>query len=484
LDDSKLARLALDAALKEKAQYCDVRLVRVTTESIDTKNGVIDGVKRNVDVGMGIRVIVDGAWGFAGNPDLKPEKIEISAKRAIEIARASASLAHTRVVLSPLDKIEDKWVSPRVIDPFEIPLEEKIEFLLSAEREMRKVKDIKITRGHMDFRREWKIFLNSEGSFIEQDILHSGAGISTMAVNEQEVQVRSFPSSFRGQFKSAGYESVKSIPMKENAERIAEEACALLSAKQCPQGEKTLILGQSQLALQVHESCGHPVELDRVLGTEANYAGTSFLTTEKLNTFRYGSPCVNIVADATVPGGLGTCGYDDEGVPSQCVYLIKEGIHTGYLTSRETAPVIGKNSNGAMKADGWNNLPLIRMTNINLLPGHISYEELIEGTEDGLLLCDNRSWSIDDKRLNFQFGTEIGWEIKNGKIAGIVKNPTYTGITPEFWNSCDGVSDKKTWDVWGTPNCGKGQPGQTGRVGHGVSYARFRNVKVGVGYAR
>jgi len=236
LDDNKLARLALETALKEKAQYCDVRLVRVTTESIDTKNGVIDGVKRNVDVGMGIRVIVDGAWGFAGNPDLKPEKIEIAAKRAIEIAKASASLAHTRVVLSPLDKIEDKWVSPRVIEPFEIPLEEKIEFLLSAEREMRKVKDIKITRGHMDFRREWKIFLNSEGSFIEQDILHSGAGISTMAVNEQEVQVRSFPSSFRGQFKSAGYESIKSIPMRENAERIAEEACALLSAKQCPQG--------------------------------------------------------------------------------------------------------------------------------------------------------------------------------------------------------------------------------------------------------
>ena len=484
MDDKKLAQLALEVARREKADYCDVRVIRVINESIDTKNGTIDGVKRDIDIGMGIRVLVDGAWGFAGNPDLKPKKVEIAARRAIEIAKASASIAHTRVELSPLGKIEDKWVSPRVIDPFEIPLEEKIDFLLSADRDMKKVKDIKITRGHMDFRKETKLFLNTEGSFIEQDILHSGAGISATAINEHEMQVRSFPSSFRGQFRSAGYESIKSIDMTGNAERIAEEACQLLTAKQCPEGEKTIILGKSQLALQVHESCGHPVELDRVLGTEANFAGTSFLTTDKLNNFQYGSSCVNIVADATVPGGLGTFGYDDEGVPAQCVYLVKDGMFTGYLTSRETAPIIGLKSNGTMRADGWNNLPLIRMTNINLLPGDISYKELIESTEDGLLLCDNRSWSIDDKRLNFQFGTEIGWEIKNGKITGIVKNPTYMGITPEFWNSCDAVSDKNSWEVWGTPNCGKGQPGQTGRVGHGVSYARFRNVKVGVGYAR
>lgn len=209
----------------------------------------------------------------------------------------------------------------------------------------------------------------------------------------------------------------------------------------------------------------------------------SFLTTEKLDNFRYGSSIVNIVADATSPGGLGTFGYDDEGVPAGCNYLIKDGILRGYLTSRETAPVINRESSGSMRADGWNNLPLIRMTNINLLPGDISYDDLLADTEDGLLLCDNRSWSIDDKRLNFQFGTEIGWEIKGGKIVGIVKNPTYMGITPEFWNSCDAISDKNSWHVWGTPNCGKGQPGQVARVGHGVSYARFRNVKVGVGYA-
>lgn len=483
LMDRKLAELALEIAQSEKADYCDVRVIRIMSEAIDVKNGSIDGVKRETDVGMGIRVLFDGAWGFAGNPDLKPNKVEIAARRALEIARASARLRTDKVKLAPAKRIEDKWISPRVIDPFEVSLEEKIEFLLKADKEMRKVKDIKITTGHMDFRKECKIFLNSEGTFIEQDILHTGSGISAMAVNDQEMQVRSFPSSFRGQFKTEGYELIKKLNLEENACRIAEEACALLSAKQCPEGLRTIILGQSQLALQVHESCGHPTELDRVLGSEANYAGMSFLTLDKLNNFQYGSEQVNIVVDATCPGGLGMFGYDDEGVPAQCKYLIKNGILVEYLTSRETAPVINKLSNGTMRADGWNNLPLIRMTNINLLPGNISYEDLIESTDDGILLCDNRSWSIDDKRLNFQFGTEIGWKIKKGKIAGIVKNPTYTGITPEFWNSCDAISDKNSWDIWGTPNCGKGQPPQTARVGHGVSYARFRNVKVGVGYA-
>jgi len=483
LDEKKLAELALEVALSEKASYCDVRVIRTITESIDIKNGSVNGVRRDADVGMGIRVLVDGAWGFAGNPDLKSSKVEIAARRAIEIGKASASLAHTKVNLSSLNKVCDKWVSPRIIDPFSVPLDEKINFLLDAEEEMRKVKGIKITTGHMDLKREEKMFLNSEGSFIEQDILHTGSGISAIALNDQEMQVRSYPSSFRGQFNTAGYEMVKGLKLKEHGRQIAEEAVALLTAKQCPSGLKTIILGQSQLALQVHESCGHAVELDRVLGMEANYAGMSFLTTEKLDNFRYGSSIVNIVADATSPGGLGTFGYDDEGVPAGCNYLIKDGILRGYLTSRETAPVINRESSGSMRADGWNNLPLIRMTNINLLPGDISFEDLLADTEDGLLLCDNRSWSIDDKRLNFQFGTEIGWEIKGGKIVGIVKNPTYMGITPEFWNSCDAISDKNSWQVWGTPNCGKGQPGQVARVGHGVSYARFRNVKVGVGYA-
>jgi TldD protein len=234
----------------------------------------------------------------------------------------------------------------------------------------------------------------------------------------------------------------------------------------------------------VHDSIGHPIELDRVFGTEAAYAGTSFLTTEKLGNFKYGSEHVNVVADATEPGGLGTFGFDDEGVPAQRTEIVRNGLFLGYLTSRETAAALGQRSNGAMRASGWNRIPLIRMTNVSLEPGDWTLDDMIADTDDGIYMETNRSWSIDDKRLNFQFGTEIGREIKNGKLGDLVKNATYTGITPQFWGSCDAVGNRDTWVVWGTPNCGKGQPQQTMGTGHGASPARFRNVKVGIAFAR
>jgi len=235
--------------------------------------------------------------------------------------------------------------------------------------------------------------------------------------------------------------------------------------------------------MQVHESCGHPSELDRVYGTEASYAGTSFLTTDKLDEgFRYGSDLIDIVADATAPGGMGTFGWDDEGVAAQAVPLVRNGIFSGYLTSRETAPRIGRQSGGAMRADGWNRIPLIRMTNINLLPKPgMSLDDIVADTDDGLYLASNRSWSIDDRRLNFQFATEVAYEIKGGKKGRLFKNPTYTGITYEFWRSCDAVGDESSYVMLGTPNCGKGEPGQGAHVGHACSGARFRDVQVGVG---
>ena len=478
------AKLAIDTAAHLGASYADARLIRLRTEVIDVRNGEVIGIKRNFEVGIGIRVIVDGAWGFASNPDLRADKVEIAAKRAVDIAKASAMLTHKSVILTPVKKIEAVWHSPMEIDPFTVSLEDKLKVLMAADEEMRKVKGIKLAESSMDLWDEWQLFMSTEGSCIEQRIVQTGAGITATAISPDEVQERSFPSSFRGDYKSAGYELIPTLKLAENAERISEEAVALLSAKQCPSGQKTLILGGSQLALQIHESCGHPVELDRVMGMEANYAGTSFMTTDRLNKLQYGSPIVNIVADGTCPGGLGSYGYDDEGVPAQKEYIIKEGKFVGYLTSRETAGEIGQVSNGTMRAHGWDNIPIIRMTNINLLPGDAEYDEMIESVDDGIIMTNNRSWSIDDKRLNFQFGAEIGWEIKNGKIAGMVKNPTYTGITPEFWNSCDAIANEKYYHIWGTPNCGKGQPSQTARVGHGASYARFRNVKVGVGYAR
>jgi TldD protein len=267
----------------------------------------------------------------------------------------------------------------------------------------------------------------------------------------------------------------------EEAERVAREAAELLQAPQAPAGVTDLILDSSQLALQIHESCGHPIELDRVFGQEASFAGTSFLTPEKLGHYRYGSDLVNIRADATLEGGLGTFGYDDEGVPAQNTPIVEKGIFKNYLSSRETAAELGLTSTGAMRADGWNRMPIIRMTNINLDPGDWTLEEIIRDTKEGVLMATNKSWSIDDKRLNFQFGTEIAWEIKDGSLGRMLKNPTYTGITPQFWGSMDAVAGPEEWTLWGVPNCGKGEPMQSAHVGHGAAPARFRKVRVGVG---
>jgi TldD protein len=266
-----------------------------------------------------------------------------------------------------------------------------------------------------------------------------------------------------------------------NAERVANEARALLTADPCPADTiTTIILAGDQLALQVHESCGHPIELDRVFGSEAAYAGTSFLTLDKLGHLRYGSDLVNITADSVRPLGLGTFGWDDEGIPAQSSPIVKNGLFVGYLMSRETASRLGKVSNGCMRASSWNRIPLIRMTNVSLEPGTWALEDLIEDTDSGIYMETNRSWSIDDKRYNFQFGTEMGYEIKNGKLGRMLRNCTYTGITPDFWNSCDGVCNLKHWTMWGTPNCGKGQPSQIAHTGHGAAPARFGNIRVGV----
>jgi len=345
---------------------------------------------------------------------------------------------------------------------------------------MRRVKGLTVVEPSLEAAVEEKLFASTEGSRIQQRIVTCGGGIEATAVTPDEVQTRSYPNSFGRQAATAGWEYIEGLELAQNSERVAEQAVALLSAKQCPSGVTTLILDGSQLALQVHESCGHPIELDRVFGTEAAYAGTSFLTTDKLGQFRYGSELVNIFADATVHQGLGTFGYDDEGVSAQRTPIVQNGLFTGYMSSRETAPLIGQTSSGTMRADGWNRIPLIRMTNVNLEPGTWSLDDLIADTDDGIMMAVNKSWSIDDKRLNFQFGTELAWEIKAGKKGALLKNATYTGITPQFWAGCDAICNADHWQLWGTTNCGKGQPTQTMYVGHGCAPARFRNVRVGV----
>jgi len=476
-----LGRKALEEAIKKGATYVDVRIGEILDERLTVKNGLPEEVTLFQTTGFGVRAIAEGAWGFAGSINLTSREVLETTRRAVKIALASSKLKKKETVLVPIKSCKDKYSTLMKKDPFKIPLEEKIDILTSAERTIAEQSNlIKSSSAFYRAFRENKLFMSSESAEITQQITWCGGGLQSIAVKNGEVQRRSYPSSFRGNFSTAGHEFFESLALSNHAKEVGKESVQLLDAEKCPSTETDLILTGDQLALQVHESCGHPTELDRALGTEADYAGTSFLTPDKLRKLRYGSEHVNIVADATVPGGLGTFGYDDEGTPARQVYLIKEGLFVGYQTSRETAAELRlKKSSGGMRADSPTALPLIRMTNINLLPGDWKSEEIIEDTKEGIFMQVNKSWSIDDRRLNFQFGTEIAWRIKNGSKEEMIKNPTYTGITPAFWGTCDAIS-KDNWKMHGTPNCGKGVPGQVIYVGHGCSTARFRKTRIGL----
>ncbi|MGB9683665.1 MAG: TldD/PmbA family protein [Candidatus Bathyarchaeales archaeon] len=474
-------KFALKEAEKNGASYADIRISEILNENLTVKNGEPETISYAQVRGFGIRVIVDGAWGFAGSVDVTREEIKLCVEKAVSIAKASAMLKKREVVLAKEKVYCEKYATSFKKDPFKVPLEEKLKVLVEASHFLKEFSPlVNVSYAHYRGYRENKLFMSSEGAEINQQVTWCGGGISAIAVKGSEVQVRSYPSAFRGDFATSGYEFFEALALINHAQTVGKELIQLFEAEKCPSGEMDLILRGDQLALQIHESCGHPTELDRVLGTEADYAGTSFLTPEKLGKFRYGSGKVNIVADATAPMGLGTFGFDDEGTKAKKVYLVKEGVFTGYQSSRETAAQLGlKESSGGMRADSPLALPIIRMTNINLLPGDYKAEEIIEDTREGVLMMTNRSWSIDDKRINFQFGTEIGWLIKNGSLDKIVKNPTYMGVTPQFWGSCDAVS-RDDWKMWGTPNCGKGVPGQVMYVGHGCGTARFRKVRIGL----
>lgn len=471
----EILRNAIGRAEMLGASYADGRIEMKKREFIVVKDGnVIPSFYE--EIGIGIRVLVNGAWGFASSGRI--EDADDIAKRAIDIAKASGCAKKEDVFLEKYPAISATYNTPYKIDPFSVSLSEKIGLLLKCCELMGKNLKVKTREASIESFFCKKLFANTEGSFITQNIITCGGGITCNATDNGEVQTRSYPNNFGGDFITGGYEFIEKMDFIGNAERIGEEACELLKAEKCPSGRHTIILDDAQLALQLHESIGHPIELDRVLGQEASYAGTSFLTLDKMNKFKYGSEIVNVFADATIEGGLGTFGYDDEGIPAQRTPIIKDGIFVGYLTSRETAHIIGKRSNGTMRAEGWNRIPLIRMTNINLEPGDWKLKELIEDTERGFFFETNKCWSIDNKRLNFQFGCEIAREIKGGRLGRIFKNPVYTGITPIFWNSCDAICNKEHWHIYGLPNCGKGQPSQRMYVGHGVSPSRFRNIEV------
>src|SRR5579871_3780696 len=481
----QIADWALNTVTQRGAGYADVRIVDHRQRALATKNGKVGHAASAETLGIGVRVLVNDAWGFASTDNLSRESVDKAAAQAVEIAKASSRVKEEPVRLAPERAVKIEWSSPYKIDPFTTSLDQNLDLLTRIDAELLAVNGVTLAESSMQLGRYEQWFYNTDGSDIHQTRVITGAGFCALAFQGTEIMKRSYPNSFGGQHQNRGYELIDELKLLENARRIGEEAVALHKAERCPEGRMNLVLDSSQLGLQIHESIGHPIELDRVLGYEANFAGTSFLTLEKLNTLRYGSDIVNVVADATEAHGpgLGTFGYDDEGVPAQRTDIIENGEFRGYLSNRETAHLIGLNrSSGTMRTENWNRLPIIRMTNVSLLPGTWKLSDLISDTDDGILMETNRSWSIDDRRYQFQFSTEIGWEIKGGRKVRMLKNPSYSGITTEFWNSCDAICSRDEWVLWGTPNCGKGQPQQVMGTGHGAAPSRFRGIKVGSAY--
>jgi TldD protein len=470
------ATAAVQAALDAGARYADARVMHRRYESMSARNGEIEDLSQDEDAGIGVRALVGSSWGFFAVPDLSDGAARSAGTRAAEIAAASARVPGPAADLVPVPAATGSWASTYEVDPLDVPLSEKGDLLVHTTKTMADA-GADVAEGLYQIWDTAKWFVSSEGHRIDQHIRECGAGISATVIGDGETQRRSYPS-YGGQYGTQGWELVTSLGLADHAARIAEEARQLLTAPECPSGETTLILGGEQLALQIHESVGHAIELDRILGWEAAFAGTSWLDLAQLGSLRYGSELMNITIDPTIPGALGSFGYDDEGTPAQSRHAVREGRWVGVLAGRDSAAVAGLDYGGSVRADGWARLPMVRMTNVGLEPGPHTLEEIIAATDDGVLMDINRSWSIDDKRLNFQFGCEIGWEIKNGRRGRMLRNPTYTGIGPIFWRSMDMLSNETV--AWGTPNCGKGQPGQVGHTGHPAAPARFTNVRVGV----
>jgi len=474
---------ALDTATARGAQYADVRFGVVRDEHIEVRNGNVAGLSDASSSGFSVRALVNGAWGFASSASLESAEIDRVAAQAVSIARASGSVSKHRIEIAPAGKFIDSYKTPVTKDPATVTAGERVAHLLAADREIRATRGVTVSRAWMDLWRTTKSYASTEGSRVEQELVQSGCALSALAVGEGDVQDRQYPGT-AGLYQSGGYEVIESAKLLENARRTGEEAVALLTAEQCPSGEMDIVLSGDQMSLQIHESIGHALELDRVLGWEANFSGLSFATLDKIGTFRYGSPIVTVVCDMTCPKALATHGYDDEGTRGTSVDLIRNGVLVGYMAGRDTAAAAGVQCAGVVRGEYWGRLPMIRIGNVNLLPGSASAGELFDGVKQGVYMESNRSWSIDDKRLNFQFGCQIGYEIKNGQKGRLLKNPTYAGMTPAFWAACDAIGDASQWVAWGTPNCGKGEPLQTARSCQGASPARFRNVKVGVGYGK
>jgi TldD protein len=477
-----LADLALAETSRLGAQHVDVRAKDLESESVDVRDDTVTGVERTSSRGVGIRVQLDGAWGFAATSVATEDGVRRAAQQAVEVARASGRVRgrHGRQDLDTTPPSVGTWTTPHERDPLEVPLEEKVAHLLAATDAARSAAGVSWVEATTDAWRTTSAYRDSAGGRVDQVVLQVGGGVCSYAVGGGEVQRRSYPNSFRGQFETGGWERVLLLDLVGGAPGAAREAVALLDAPDLPYREDCpLVLESSQVALQVHESIGHAVELDRIQGSEAAFAGTSWVRVEDRGSLVYGSPLVTVTADATTPYAMGTFGYDDEGVPAHEAPIITDGVLTGFLTDRVAAAALGERSNGTARCDSWGTVPLIRMNNVSLQPREGDLESIVADTADGVLLLTNRSWSIDDRRLDFQFGCEAAYEIVRGERGRLFRNGTYAGRTPVFWGSCDAVGGRSDWRVWGVPNCGKGEPMQTARVAHGASTIRVR-ATVGV----
>ncbi len=469
---------AINTAKKLGVDYADIRIINQRNQEIILMDLSPKEIADKESIGFGVRVLKNGAWGFASSSLVTKDNIDSITKKAYEVALASAkTLDDKGIILANEPVHKGLFRTPIEIDPFKVDINDKVNLLLQVNEKILRVKHIVKAFSRMRLTRRDQFFASTEGSLIETDIYTVNAGYTAVAVKGGDSQDRSF----QDYPLNKGWEHIQSLKLVENAERIAEEAVQKIDADFPKAGKKDLVLNPSNLSLTIHESVGHPTELDRVLGYEANYAGRSFATTEKMGKFRYGSEKVNFVADNTLPSGLATTGYDDEGVKCQKWDIIKNGILLDYSSTREVAPLIGeKRSRGSARADGYYNLPINRIPNLSLQwsDEDITPEDLIQGVDDGILIEGEGSYSIDQMRLNFQFGGDLFYEIKNGKKGKMLRDVIYQSITPEFWGSLDAVSSDKFWEPRGFTNCGKGEPPQTAQMTNGAPYARFRNINV------
>ncbi len=470
-----LAELALSGVRNSGAEYGDIRVIHSTSQTIQGEDRRIATVREFRDSGFGVRVLYQGAWGFAASSIMSLEEIPRVVDLAIDIAKASATLTNEPVKLAEEPVHHDSVRTSIKVDPFRIPLEEKTTLLLNTMESLHQRSGIVRSQAHLWARKDQKLFSSTEGSHIHFDLLAVQGGFEGTAIREGRFASRSFNTPHLRK----GYELIAESDFLSVAGRIADEAVEKVTAPSVDPGVYDLVLDPEHLSLTMHESCGHPSELDRALGYEANYAGTSFLTPEKRGRFRYGSPWVNLVADNTEPETLAATGYDDDGVACQRWDIVREGIFVDYCTNREVAPRIGEpRSRGSNRADSWGSIPMVRIANIGLESGQNSVAELIADIKRGIYIEGHDSFSIDQRRYNFQFGGDAFWLIEKGKRTHMLRDVIYHGITPEFWGSCDGVADRSHRQRFGFITCGKGQPGQSGWMTHAASHARFRHINV------